>query len=195
MTHATKAEELHKLYSKYPTCASIPIDTQGATKIVYGEGNPNAKIMLVGEAPGQKEDELGRPFVGRSGELLTKTLHSLGADRKDVFITNVVKCRPPNNRTPTPQEVDLYKKYFLIPEIRIIKPKVIVAVGSVAFKALLEDVATSISKARGLLYKKSNILIIPTYHPAYILRNPAAFEHFKKDLALAITEAHKHEIH
>jgi uracil-DNA glycosylase len=194
MTHKTKVEELHELYNKYPTCASIPIDTQGATKIVYGEGDPNAKIMVVGEAPGQKEDELGRPFVGRSGELLTRTLHSLGAERKDVFITNVVKCRPPNNRTPTPQEVDLYKKYFLIPEIRIIKPKVILAVGSVAFKALLEDITSPISKARGLLYKKSGIIIIPTYHPAYILRNPAEFDNFKNDLALGVTMAKKHEI-
>jgi uracil-DNA glycosylase family 4 len=192
MKHKTNAELLKDLYSKFPTCQSIPIDTQGATKIVYGEGNPHAQIMLVGEAPGQREDELGRPFVGRSGELLTKTLQSLGVERKDVFITNVVKCRPPNNRTPTPQEVLLYKKYFLIPEIRIIHPKVIVAVGSIAFKTLLEDMPTSISKARGLLFKKSDIIIIPTYHPAYILRNPAAFESFKHDLALAIATAQKH---
>ena len=192
MTHKTNAELLKALYNKFPTCQSIPIDAHGATKIVYGEGDPEAKIMLIGEAPGKKEDELGRPFVGRSGELLTRTLHSLGVERKNVFITNVVKCRPPNNRTPTPEEVLFYKKYFLIPEIRIIHPKVIVAVGSTSLKALLEDIPTSISKARGLLYKKSDIIIIPTYHPAYILRNPSEFENFKSDLALAIATAKKH---
>lgn len=191
MENQTNAELLCELYSKFPDCQSLPIDALGATQIVYGEGNPNAQLMIVGEAPGQKEDEVGKPFVGRSGELLTKTLLSLGIERKDIFITNVVKCRPPNNRTPTPEEIVLYKKYFLIPEIRIIRPKIILTVGNVAFKALLADAATTITKSRGLLFKRDAITIIPTYHPAYILRNPAAFNDFKKDLALAVSELKK----
>ena len=179
MTHKTNSDLLHELYSKFPNCQSIPIDTQGATRVVYGQGNPNAELMIIGEAPGQKEDELGKPFVGRSGELLTNTLQALGIKREDIFITNVVKCRPPNNRTPTQEEVDLYKKYFLIPEIKIIRPKIIITVGNIAFKAILSDTGLTISKARGQLFQRGNFLIIPTFHPAYILRNPYELNNFK----------------
>jgi uracil-DNA glycosylase len=183
----TKTELLNALYSLYPTCKSLPIESEGATKIVYGEGDPNAEIMIVGEAPGQKEDELGRPFVGRSGQLLTQTLRSLGLQRSDVFITNVVKCRPPNNRTPTPLEVALYKKLFLLPEIKIINPKIIITVGSIALKALLDDCTKGITQIRGTVQTRNGLTIIPTYHPAYILRNPAELQNFINDFAFAIS--------
>jgi uracil-DNA glycosylase len=180
----TKEELLHTLYQQFPSCLSLPIESQGATKIVYGEGDPNSPIMFIGEAPGKKEDELGRPFVGRSGELLTKALQDLGVKRTDVFITNVVKCRPPNNRTPTPLEVAVYKKLLLLPEINIISPKLIVTLGSIALKALL-DTPLGITKIRGKLQIQNDLAVLPTYHPAYILRNPHELQNFRKDIAFA----------
>jgi uracil-DNA glycosylase len=189
--HKTKAELLQTLYNQFPNCKSLPIESEGATNIVYGEGNPNATIMFIGEAPGQKEDELGRPFVGRSGELLTQALRSLGIQRQDVFITNVVKCRPPNNRTPTPLEVAVYKKLMLLPEIKIVNPKIIVAVGSVAMKALLDDTTKGITALRGTVQIKNGSTIIPTFHPAYILRNPHELQNFRNDIAFALSLAQK----
>jgi uracil-DNA glycosylase family 4 len=189
----SKKKLLDALYEQFPSCKSLPIDSQGATNIVYGEGDPNAEIMLIGEAPGQKEDELGRPFVGRSGQLLTKTLQEAGLSRNDVFITNVVKCRPPNNRTPTALEVAVYKKFLLLPEIKIIQPKLIITLGSIALKALLDDITLSITKARGKLYKRNDILIMPTYHPAYILRNPEELKTFKHDIEFAVSYLFKHK--
>ena len=191
MKNQTNAEQLRELYSKFTCCTTLPISTEGATKIVYGQGNPDAHLMIIGEAPGKKEDELGMPFVGRSGQLLTKTLQALGIDRKEIFITNVVKCRPPNNRTPTPQEILLYKNYFLIPEIRIIKPKIILTLGTIAFKTLLPEVTTSLTKTRGQIFEHNGSLTIPTYHPAYVIRAPKMFESFKNDLALGVLLAKK----
>lgn len=188
MTHEyTKQELLKALYSQHSALSTLPIETSGATKIVYGEGDPNAPLMIVGEAPGQKEDELGRPFVGRSGMLLTQTLQKAGLARNAVFITNVVKCRPPNNRTPTPLEIAVFKKLFLLPEIKIIAPRLILAVGSIATKALFDDPNISIGKVRGRVTVKNGISILPTYHPAYILRNPAELKTFEKDIQLAIS--------
>lgn len=190
----TKEGLLHALYRQFPTCQSLPIEAQGATRIVYGEGNPNSPLMFIGEAPGKKEDELGRPFVGRSGELLTQTLQSLGIQRSDVFITNVVKCRPPNNRMPTPLEVAIYKKLILLPEINIINPKIIVTLGSIALKALL-DTPLGITKIRGKLQISHDLAILPTYHPAYILRNPQELQHFRKDIAFAFALINKKGSH
>lgn len=184
--HHNNETLLKNLYKQFSSCQSLPIASEGATKIVFGEGNPNAKLMIIGEAPGQKEDALGRPFVGRSGELLIQTLHSLNIDRKDIFITNVVKCRPPNNRTPTSYEVAVYKKLILLPEIKIICPKLIITVGSVALKALI-DADKTISKIRGTLHYQDTIMIVPTYHPAYILRNPQELKNFRKDFEFALS--------
>lgn len=181
-----KQNLLTELYAHYPTCESFPIETSGATRVVFGEGNPDAALLIIGEAPGKQEDELGRPFVGRSGQLLTRTVESCGLKRSDVFITNVVKCRPPNNRTPTPQETALYKKLILIPEINIIRPKVILTLGAVALEAMLENGA-KISKVRGTIQKKNDLIVVPTYHPAYILRNPAEFKNFSQDIKFAIS--------
>lgn len=192
-TQKTKAELLQSLYNQFPNCTSIPIESEGATKIVFGEGNPNAEIMIIGEAPGQKEDELGRPFVGRSGELLTQTLRTLGVQRQDLFITNVVKCRPPNNRTPTPYEVAVYKKLLLFPEIKIINPKLIITVGAIALKALIDDIAKGISQVRGKAHIKNGLTIVPTYHPAYILRNPNELQTFRNDIAFALSLLNKNK--
>lgn len=187
MFKPTKEELLQTLYNRFPTCTSLHIESSDATKIVYGEGNPHSPVLLLGEAPGQKEDELGRPFVGRSGQLLTTTLDQLGINRKDVFITNVVKCRPPNNRTPTPVEIALYKKLLLLPELNIIKPKLIITLGSVAINALLDGQAQPIGKIRGKALDLNDIVIVPTYHPAYILRNPADLTKFRHDIQFALT--------
>ena len=184
-----KKKLLDELYAQCDALSSITLDTSGATQIVFGCGDPAARLMIVGEAPGRQEDLQGAPFVGRSGKLLNKTLEKYGLQREDVFITNTVKCRPPGNRTPTPQEISYYKKLFLDPEIKIIQPKVILVVGAVALKALLPE-SDKISKVRGQLLSINGITVIPTFHPAYILRNPQALNLFEQDILLAIKQAY-----
>ncbi len=144
------------------------------TNYVFGEGNVNAKLMFVGEGPGQREDELGRPFVGRSGELLTKIIETtLEMKREDVYIANVVKCRPPGNRVPNQEEADRCLPY-LIKQISLIQPKVIVTLGATAYKYLTGDMETPISKIRGEVLEFANTLLVPTFHPSFLLRNPSA---------------------
>ncbi len=140
------------------------------TKIVFGEGNPHAKLMFVGEGPGADEDLTGRPFVGRAGQLLDKIIAAIGSKREDVYIANVVKCRPPDNRTPERDEVDTCEQ-FLFRQIAFIKPKVIVALGSPAFHCLCKT-KEPISKARGEFREWNGIKVMPTFHPAYLLRSP-----------------------
>lgn len=182
-----KKNLLDELYSPFSSLDKIPLDTSGATKVIFGVGDPNAKLMIIGEAPGRQEDLKGEPFIGRSGQLLTQTLHKFGIHRNEIYITNTVKCRPPNNRTPLPQEIEFYKKLLLEPEIKIIRPKVILVVGAVALSALLDSVG-KISQVRGKEFLKNNTIIIPTYHPAYILRNPDALTYFEKDIQFAISK-------
>jgi len=142
------------------------------TNVVFGEGNPNAKLMFIGEAPGRDEDLQGKPFVGRSGEVLTKMIENvLYLKREDVYIANIIKCRPPQNRDPELSEVESCKGY-LIKQIEIIKPKIIVTLGRIAFRYLLND-TTPITKARGKIYDYKGIKVIPTFHPSYLLRNPS----------------------
>jgi len=141
--------------------------------VVFGEGNINANLMFVGEGPGASEDVQGRPFVGRAGELLTKMIENvLHIPRNQVYIANIVKCRPPRNRTPLPNEAITCRPY-LFKQIEIIKPKLIVALGSTAYHYLSND-NTPITKARGNIFDAGNYKIIPTYHPSYLLRNPSA---------------------
>jgi len=147
-----------------------------ANKTVFGEGNEQAKIMLVGEAPGKEEDYEGRPFVGRSGHLLDKMLEAIGIKRQDIYITNVLMWRPPGNRTPTSAEIAVCLP-FLKRKIELIKPDIIVALGAPAANALL-DAEETISKIRGkwqnyALAAGKTIPLLPTFHPAYLLRNPA----------------------
>jgi len=175
---------LEELYAPYKKCLMCPLGSLGRKNIVFGEGNPNAKLIFIGEGPGQKEDELCRPFVGRSGQLLTKVLEAIDLSREDVFITNVVKCRPPNNRKPLPNESDTCTKLLLFKQIKIIRPKAICTLGSAAIQAFLEK-DVKITKIRGKTFKKEKTTIIPTYHPAYILRNKKELENFANDIKLA----------
>jgi uracil-DNA glycosylase family 4 len=140
------------------------------TNIVFGEGNPNAELMFVGEGPGADEDRQGRPFVGKSGQLLTKIIESIGYKREDCYIANVVKCRPPENRTPQPDEIATCEG-FLFRQIAIIQPKVIVALGLPSAQTLLKT-KRSISSMRGQFQDFQGAKLMPTFHPAYLLRSP-----------------------
>ena len=150
-------------------------------KVVFGEGDPHADLLFIGEAPGATEDSSGKPFTGRSGELLTKMIENvLQISRSDVYITNIVKCRPPNNQVPTPTQAHTCQPY-LLKQIELIKPKLIVTLGATAYHYLTGD-ETSITKIRGTLHKQKGYTIIPTYHPSYLLRNPSAKKEVFEDL-------------
>jgi len=149
--------------------------------VVFGEGNPHATLMFIGEGPGASEDETGRPFVGRAGQLLTKMIENvLELKREDVYIANIVKCRPPNNRVPTENEAKTCMPY-LLKQIEIIKPKILVALGSTSYKYLTND-NTPISKIRGEIVKYKDKILIPTYHPSFLLRNPSKKKEVYMDL-------------
>jgi len=150
------------------------------TNIVLGEGSPHAKLMFVGEGPGEQEDLSGRPFVGRAGQLLDKMIVAMGLSRADVFIANIVKCRPPNNRFPEPDEVETCSP-FLFKQIETIRPEVIVGLGKCASQTLLKT-ETVISKLRGNFFPFRGSKLIPTYHPSYLLRNPSAKKEVWQDL-------------
>ncbi|MFY9221560.1 MAG: uracil-DNA glycosylase [Blastocatellia bacterium] len=141
-----------------------------ATQIVFGEGNPQAELMFIGEAPGAEEDATGRPFVGAAGKLLDKIIAAIGFKREDVYITNVVKCRPPNNRKPTSDEMSACEP-FLFNEIELVKPKLIVTLGATPLTCLL-DIKEGITKIRGQFYDFQGIPVMPTFHPAFLLRVP-----------------------
>jgi DNA polymerase len=163
-------DSLEALAKVVATCTRCPLYST-STNPVPGEGNPNAELMLVGEAPGATEDETGRPFVGAAGQLLTKILAAIQLQREDVFICNVLKHRPPGNRNPRPEEVIACSPY-LIRQIEIIRPKVIVALGTFAAQTLL-DTKLSIGKLRGQIHRYFGVPLIVTYHPAALLRNPS----------------------
>jgi uracil-DNA glycosylase len=153
---------------------------RGRTKLVFGDGNPNADLVFVGEGPGRDEDAQGLPFVGRAGKLLTQMIEAMGLQRKDVYICNVVKCRPPENRTPEKDEVEICSP-FLLRQLDAIAPKVIVCLGSVAAQTLLET-NRGISHFRGEWLDFRGRKLMATYHPAYLLRNPGAKGEVWKDL-------------
>ncbi|MCL4361725.1 uracil-DNA glycosylase [Candidatus Dependentiae bacterium] len=180
-----KQKLLDELYKPYIKCMQCPLGGLGRTKVVFGAGNPDSKIMFIGEAPGAKEDELGLPFVGRSGQLLTRALNKLNVQRDDVFITNIVKCRPPNNRLPLPIESTTCKSILLFNQIKIIRPKIICTLGSHALNSLYDKVF-QITKCRGKQHEFDGIVVIPTYHPAYVLRNPVSGKHFLEDIKCAL---------
>jgi len=163
-------------------CMRCPLCCEGRTKIVHSEGNAKARLMFVGEAPGADEDVSGRPFVGRAGQLLNKIIEAIGMKRDDIFIGNVNRCRPANNRTPTTAEAATCKP-FLLREIAILRPDVIVVLGNTAMKNLL-DTKEGITKLRGTFMDYKGIKVMPTFHPAYLLRDPSkkreAWEDMKK---------------
>ncbi len=149
--------------------------------VVFGEGNPHAKLMFIGEGPGATEDETGRPFVGRAGQLLTKMIENvLEISRSEVYIANIVKCRPPGNRVPTPKEAQTCLPY-LLKQIEIINPKIMVALGSTSYRWLTGD-NTPITKIRGHELEFQGRILIPTFHPSYLLRNPSKKKEAYQDL-------------
>ncbi len=168
-SHWYESESLESLNSKVSGCLKCPL---GSTrkKFVFGVGNPNAKLVLIGEAPGADEDEQGEPFVGRAGQLLTKILAAVQLRREDVYICNILKCRPPNNREPLPTEVEACEPY-LKKQLEIIKPKLIMCLGRIAGQSLLKT-NTTLSELRNNIYEYQGIKVLVTYHPAALLRNP-----------------------
>lgn len=157
---------------------------KGRTNLVFGVGNPNADLMFVGEGPGADEDAQGEPFVGRAGQLLNNMIAAMGLRRQDVYIANVVKCRPPGNRTPEREECDTCSP-FLLRQIQVINPKVIVALGAVAAKTLL-SVNDSMANLRGRFYDFRGIKLAVTYHPAFLLRDPRQKKEAWKDLQMVM---------
>jgi DNA polymerase len=165
--------ELRKMAEGCRKCAGL---CNTRTKVVFGSGDEKAKLVFVGEAPGYNEDQQGLPFVGRAGQLLDKILAAIDMNRNEVYITNILKCRPPENRNPLDDEIANCEPY-LLSQLDLIKPKLICALGTYAAQTLLRT-KTPISKMRGRFHLYHNILLMPTYHPAFLLRNPS----FKKDV-------------
>jgi len=169
---ATPAAALAAVRADIGDCTRCKLHRLGRRQIVFGVGNPEADLMFVGEAPGHDEDVQGFPFVGRAGQLLTKIIEAIGLKRDDVYIANVIKCRPPENRNPEQDEVETCEP-FLFQQVDIIKPRVVVALGTFAARALLRTL-DPISRLRGRVYDYRGAKLIPTFHPAYLLRNPAS---------------------
>jgi len=160
--------------------------SRGRQNIVFGDGNSRARLMFVGEGPGEQEDIQGRPFVGRAGQLLEKMIEAMGLKREDVFIANVVKCRPPENRNPEPDEIEACSP-FLHRQIDSIRPTVIVALGKFAAQTLLQT-ETRISELRGHFVEYRGVKLMPTFHPAYLLRNPSSKKEAWDDLKMVAKE-------
>jgi DNA polymerase len=165
-------------------CKRCPLHKQGRKQIVFGIGNPRPEIMFVGEAPGADEDEQGEPFVGRAGQLLNNMISAMGIRREDVYIANIVKCRPPGNRTPEREECETCSP-FVLRQIEAVKPKIIVALGAVAAKTLL-GINDAIGNLRGNIYDFKNTKLAVTYHPAYLLRDPRQKKEAWKDLQMVM---------
>ncbi|HOX37436.1 MAG TPA: uracil-DNA glycosylase [Candidatus Brocadiia bacterium] len=183
LSDAARDETLEKIMEDLGDCRRCSLwQTRG--KLVFGEGNPKAEIMFVGEAPGADEDAQGRPFVGRAGKLLDKMIRAMGRKREDVFIANVLKSRPPENRAPMPDEVAACGP-FLKRQISAIKPKVIIALGLPACHFLTGG-SESMSMMRGRIFIYEGFPLVPTYHPAYLLRSPGAKDASWQDLKVAL---------
>ncbi|MBI4597008.1 MAG: uracil-DNA glycosylase [Candidatus Omnitrophica bacterium] len=177
----SKQDELSALTQDVLRCRRCPL-YRTRTHAVISDGSPQAELVFVGEAPGRDEDLQGKPFVGAAGQLLTKMIEAMGLRRADVYICNVLKDRPPGNRTPLPEEVDACRP-FLERQLAIIQPKVICVLGAVAAKALLGP-HVAITKIRGQVRDYQGIPLVPTFHPAYLLRNPPAKTFAWTDLKL-----------
>jgi len=176
-----KLERLAILRARVETCTLCPL-SQARKNMVFGEGNENCSIAFVGEAPGREEDERGLPFVGLAGQLLTRAIEAIGMQRKDVYIANIIKCRPPNNRVPRESEIASCLPY-LLEQLSIIRPSVIGLLGAVATQSLLK-VHAPMFKLRGKVLRHSGMTLLPTYHPAALLRNPNLKKSFWEDMKL-----------
>ena len=170
-----------QLYEELSGCQRCRL-CEHRTNVVPGEGNPNARLMFIGEGPGQEEDRQGRPFVGRSGELLTRMIHAIGIERSEVYICNVVKCRPPQNRNPEPDEAEACLNY-LRAQVALVRPKVIVLLGTVACRFTLGE-EKFITRDHGRWFERKGTWFIPTFHPSALLRDPTkkrdAWDDFQK---------------
>jgi DNA polymerase len=180
------AEGLAAIREELGDCTRCKLHTLGRKQIVFGVGDPAADIMFVGEAPGADEDAQGIPFVGRAGQLLTRMIEAMGLSRDEVYIANVLKCRPPSNRDPQPDEVEQCEP-FLFKQIATVQPKVIIALGAFAARTLLKT-QDPISRLRGRVFEYRGANLIPTFHPSFLLRSPGykreAWEDLKKALGL-----------
>jgi uracil-DNA glycosylase family 4 len=179
------AEALSAIRTDLGDCVRCKLHRLGRKQIVYGVGNPAAEVMFVGEAPGADEDIQGEPFVGRAGQLLTKMIEAMGFRRDEVYIANVLKCRPPNNRNPEPDEIEQCEP-FLLRQIASIQPKVIIALGAFAARTLLKT-NDPISRLRGRIYNYRGAPLIPTFHPSFLLRSPGYKREAWEDLKRALT--------
>jgi uracil-DNA glycosylase family 4 len=179
------SEELLAIRAELGDCTRCKLHG-GRTRLVFGVGNPSAELMFVGEGPGADEDLQGEPFVGRAGQLLTKMIEAMGFARSEVYIANVVKCRPPGNRDPEPDEIAACEP-FLKAQIAAVRPRVVVALGRFAVQTLLRD-DTPVGKQRGRWREYEGVRLMPTFHPAYLLRNPAEKKPAWEDLQLVMRE-------
>jgi DNA polymerase len=185
MTSEDRATRLRLLQTEAEGCTRCRLH-EGRTTVVFGDGAANADLMFIGEGPGQHEDEQGLPFVGRSGQLLSTLLERVGLSRPEVYIANVVKCRPPGNRDPRPDEIEACKGY-LIEQLRIIDPAVVVTLGNFSTKLLLKT-EVGITRMRGRIYPWWGRHVVPTFHPAAALRNgPRVVDEMVSDLRLAVS--------
>jgi len=176
---ASSRETFEEIHNEIGDCTRCPLHRERTT-VVHTEGNTKARLMFVGEAPGADEDIQARPFVGRAGQLLTKIIEAIGLKREEVLIGNVNRCRPPGNRPPTTEEASMCKP-FLLREIAIVQPEVIVVLGNTAMKNLL-DTREGITKLRGIFQEYKGIKVMPTFHPAYLLRDPSKKRETWEDL-------------
>jgi uracil-DNA glycosylase len=183
---ADPAKALRVIREDLGDCTRCRLHQQGRKQIVFGVGNPNADLMFIGEAPGADEDQQGEPFVGRAGQLLNNMIKAMGLQREDVYIANIIKCRPPGNRTPERDECETCSP-FLMRQIEVIRPKVIVALGAVAAKTLLA-INAPMSELRGHWYDFRGTRLAVTYHPAFLLRDPRQKKEAWKDLQMVMKE-------
>lgn len=177
---------LHQIREDIGDCTRCRLHKQGRKQIVFGVGNPRADLMFIGEAPGADEDERGEPFVGRAGQLLTNMIKAMGLSREEVYIANIIKCRPPGNRTPERDECETCSP-FLMRQIATVAPKAIVALGAVAAKTLLA-INAPMSELRGRWYDFRGTKLAVTYHPAFLLRDPRQKKETWKDLQMVMRE-------
>jgi len=183
---ADPAQALRLIREDLGDCTRCPLHKQGRKQIVFGVGNPKADLMFIGEAPGADEDQKGEPFVGRAGQLLNNMIKAMGLRREDVYIANIIKCRPPGNRTPERDECETCSP-FLMRQIAAIRPKAIVALGAVAAKTLLA-INAPMSEFRGRWFDFRGTKLAVTYHPAFLLRDPRQKKETWKDLQMVMKE-------
>jgi uracil-DNA glycosylase family 4 len=181
-----RVKALHLIREDLGDCTRCRLSKQGRKQIVFGVGNPKAELMFIGEAPGADEDQQGEPFVGRAGQLLNNMIKAMGIRREDVYIANIIKCRPPGNRTPERDECETCSP-FLMRQIAAIKPKAIVALGAVAAKTLLA-INAPMSEFRGRWFDFRGTKLAVTYHPAFLLRDPRQKKETWKDLQMVMKE-------